>query len=287
MQSNNVPDQLEGVEVTQGKYMLSIGTSLAFETLFGINDNITPTNPLPFTKYRYVLINIRTLIRNVYGAVAKELKSEWVAARYLAKVLDEIQIIPFLLENQSGGTVKAAFYLPSYKSVKKEYPNAVIREVTTRAVHAQHYEAVEQFCIAHITSKALKQELHVTLIDTSLPRMESRAAIITHMPIDLLTYRHSDLVDLVETHTGVIKPRNLWYTKLKGSNLERIPFDDWSIQWFGDGKTFTPYPPKYKKAVIELATEKKWNQSTTPRLIKVQLKYIPDTVIREALSKLM
>jgi len=70
MQSNNpnIDDNLEHQEVFHGKYAVSIGTSLAMETLFGINDLIPPTNPLPFTRYGYVIINVRTLIRNIYGA---------------------------------------------------------------------------------------------------------------------------------------------------------------------------------------------------------------------------
>ena len=45
-------------------------------------------------------------------------------------------------------------------------------------------------------------------------------------------------VDLIETHTGVIKDRNKWYTKLSGKGMECIPFAKWSLQFFGDGKIF-------------------------------------------------
>ena len=87
MQLNN---EIAHEEVTQGKYQVSIGTSLALETLFGINDNIPPTDPLPYKQYSYLLINLRTLIRNMYGAVQKELKTEWSAGRYYEKVLKEL-----------------------------------------------------------------------------------------------------------------------------------------------------------------------------------------------------
>jgi hypothetical protein len=123
-------------EVTQGKYQVSIGTSLALETLFGINDNIPPTDPPPYKQYSYVLINLRTLVRNMYGAVQKELKTEWSAGRYYEKVLKELEMIPLILEDQSHGKLSAVYYLPSYRSVEKEYPNAILKSLGKKSLRA-------------------------------------------------------------------------------------------------------------------------------------------------------
>jgi hypothetical protein len=274
-------------EVTQGKYQVSIGTSLALETLFGINDNIPPTDPLPYKQYSYVLINLRTLVRNMYGAVQKELKTEWSAGRYYEKVLKELEMIPLILEDQSHGKLSAVYYLPSYRSVEKEYPHAILKTLGKKAYGRQHYEAIEQYCVAQLNAAAIRGEQTIAMVDTSLPPIDQKSVIVTHMPIDLLSYINTDQVDLIETHTGVIKPRRMWYTKLNGKGLERIPFKPWSLQWFGDGKTFSGMPPKYRSAVLEFAEKNHWNQTTTEQLIKAQMNRFPDKEIRAELLKFL
>ena len=287
MQSNEIPDELQHREVTQGKYPVSIGTSIAFETLFGISDLIPPTNPLPFTKYGYVIINIRTLIRNLYGAVAKELKVEYPVARYLEKIMEEIAKIPAILENQSGDRLEPIYYIPSYRSLKRDFPNAMLRQIGNKAYGRQHQEAVEQYCIAQLTAKTINDELPIHLTDIKLPEVDKPAILMTHQPIDLLSYTNTRDVDLIESHTGVIKDRYKWYTKLNGKGLESIPFASWSLQFFGDGKLFAGHPPKYRKAVIDFATANKWNQTTSTDLIRMQLRRFPDPDIAKALKLLL
>ena len=289
MQSNNpnIDDNLEHQEVFHGKYAVSIGTSLALETLFGINDLIPPTNPLPFTRYGYVIINVRTLIRNIYGAVAKELKTEFPAAKYLDKTLEELLSIPAILENQSGGRLEVLFYLPSYRSVAREFPHAILRQSGKKAYGRQHQEAIEQYCVAQLSAKAIAGELPIHCADIRLPEVDKPAVILTHQPIDLLSYLKDRNVDLIETHTGVIKDRNKWYTKLAGKGMECIPFAKWSLQFFGDGKIFAGYPPKQRAAILTFAEANKWNQTTTPDLIRMQLRRFPDSEIAEAVKKLL
>lgn len=280
-------DSIAKVEVTQGQFQVSIGTSLAFETLFGINENVPPTDPLPYTHYKYVIINVRTLIRNMYNAVQKELKAEWSASRYLDKVKKELDIIPTILENQSHGKLHAIYYLPSYRSLQKTFPKAILRGMSKKAYGRQHYEAIEQYCVAQLSAAGIREELNIALTDVALPPVEQRSVIMTHLPIDLLSYMKGDLVDLIETHTGAIKPKVKWYTKLSGRGLERIPFAPWSLQWFGDGKLFAGMPPHYRQVILDFAAKNRWNQTTTERLIKVQASRIPDKEVRAALLNLL
>lgn len=280
-------DTIAQAEVTQGQYQVSIGTSLAFETLFGINENIAPTNPLPYTRYGYVIVNVRTLIRNMYGAVQKELKTEWTAAKYLEKIMRELEVIPMILDDQSHSSLQVVYYLPSYRNLEKKFPNAIIKGISKKAVGRQHYEAIEQYCVAQINAAALRGELNIAMVDVDLPPIDKKSVIMTHLPVDLLSYCGGDMVDLIETHTGVIKPRTEWHTKLNGKGLERIPFGSWSLQWFGDGKQFSGMPPKYRAAILEFAQANHWNQTTTPRLIKAQMGRFPDKAIRTELQKFL
>lgn len=287
MQQDNIPDSLQHRDVTHGKFSVSIGTSIAIETIFNLNDNVPPVNPAPYTKYKMILINVRTLLRNLFGAVNLQLKEEWNATRYLERLRMEIDKIPEIIANQSKDGISTVFYIATLRDLEREFPKAILKRVSTKAVSGQHYEAVEQYCIAQIMSLALDKKINVFITQYKLPVVDERTLILTHMPIDLLSYRHNPAVDLLESHTGTIKPRFRWHTKLRGSGLDRIPFDNWSIQLFGDGKTFNAYPIKYRNAMIALANDKKWGQNVTPTLIKLQLKYIQDPDVRKLVESLL
>lgn len=283
-------DNLAHQEVTQGKYALSIPTSLAIETLFGLNDNVPPTNPLPYTKYDFLAINVLTLVRNLYGSVEKSLKQEWGAQKYLSYIQKEIENIPLIIDNQSQGKMEIFFYLPSYRSLKRYFPNAVLKGTGKRAYGKQHYEAIEQFITAQLTARILREgsdQVGVYLTDTELPTPKDRRILImSHQPVDLIPYTETpNTVGLLESHTGLIKGKYEWYTKFgsKGEGIEHIPFRRWSIQWFGDGKLFTAYPVKYRRTILDFSIENKWNQTTTDRLISTQIKRLKDSEIRQEL----
>lgn len=285
MASDNVADVV--TDVTMGKYPVSIGTSIPLEVLFGISELIPATNPPPYVKYKHILINVRTLIRNIYGAVAKELKAEYPAQSYLDRLLAELSNLPAVVENQSAGQTGVIFYLSNHRDIAKHYPKAILKVVKESAYGRRHQEAIEQYCVAQITSMAIAGSVPVSLVDIKLPRVGEASVIITHQPIDLLSYVNSRDIDLIESHTGVIKDRYKWYTKLNGKGLETIPFSNWSIQFFGDGKHFAGYPPKHRKMVVDFSIANRWNQSTTLDLIRMQLARFPDKDIAKAIKSLM
>ena len=270
-------------DVTEGKYNVSIGTSLALETLFGINDNIPPPKVLPFNDYKYLVINVKTLLRNIVGAVNKELKTEWTTDHYVKVLLEEMGNIPNIVSDQSHDKLHVIYYFLDYKSLTKEYPNALIRE--SRSETSLKSEAMEKYAFDKL--KGMKDTLKVYFGDLVVPLDEkSKSVMITHMPLDLVPYAQSSRCDLLETHTGAIKDRNKWYTKLSGKELERIPFTRKTIQIFGDGKTFKGLTPKQREAILSFAKENHWNQSTTDRLIEKQIQRLPDKELSKIISSL-
>ena len=102
-------NNLTGETKTQGKFRLSIGTSLAIETLFGINDLVPASHPLPYTKYDYIFVNVRTLVRNLYGAVQKELKTTWNRDQYLREIVEELTILPEIINDNSKGKLSLVY----------------------------------------------------------------------------------------------------------------------------------------------------------------------------------
>lgn len=251
-----------------GKYPISIATSLAMEGLFGIHDNIPPQPTLPVTNCDAVAVNARTLVRNILGSHDKA-NSQFISVEYVVRLLlDEILTIKNILEIETQGRVQALMYIPSYKFLKIRYRNAIIKEPTTEKQIAAN--KFEEDCIALLLKR--QGDIHVSfcIVDLDITfNKDPRVFLITHLPIDLLHCKDVKSVALLESHTGIVKYSNQWYTKLKnGKDLYRIPFDVMSIQFFGDsGGMFVPYENKMRKVLLEIAEKNQWTQLTSKNKI--------------------
>jgi hypothetical protein len=267
---------IQGDEITEGQYAVSIGTSLAFETLFGINENVKPTNPLPYTQYDNLFVNIRTLVRNLHGAVQKELRTTWTAQHYLKKVLEEIRDIPVIISDQSHEKLSVVYYVCTFNTLQREYPLAKLREPKPTNL----YENIEYYVVDQIIRLAKQGKLNIMVCDVKVPIPDERNIILTHFPVDLVPHANARNLDLLESHTGTIKNRHRWFTKLKGrtgnEGMERIPFSRKTIQIFGDGRTFAGLPPKAKQEILDFSVASRWNQTTTDRLIDAQMNRLND-----------
>lgn len=285
MQSPN--DTFNGETKVQGKFRLSVPTSLALETIFGINDNVLPTNPLPFKQYNYLFVNLRTLLRNLYGSVNKELKTVWSVERYYAELIEEIQVLPEIVHAESSNQLSVVYYLDSYKSISRQYPHAKLKVGKPTSVNL--YDAIEQNIVAKLTTAIRDKQFTAMLTDCFVPLPESkreRVLIMTHLPLDLVPHSQSTRLDLLESHTGVIKDSVKWYTKLNGKE-PRVPFGKFAIQLFGDGKQFLGYPPRIRKAVASYGEAKRWNQLTSDNLLKITLSKLPERDIYEEIKPIL
>lgn len=279
-------ENLKGVSIVQGKYSVSIPTSLAFEMLFGIHDEIEAPTPLPYTYYKYLTINVRTLLRNIFGSVDKELKTKWTAEHYYKELLAEIDKIPEIISNQSDGKLQVYFYLSGYYRLEKEYKKNVIKYPNPAKPNL--YDSLEKEITLRLMREVRNNHLPILLSDMEPmvdPDDRYNTMIMTHLPIDLVPFRGRKNVYLLESHTAVIKDYKQWYTKLNLKS-EYVPFGKFSIQALGDGKTFTGAPPKYRKALIEFAKSKHWNQLTSDHTIRLQFSSFPDKKMRDELREL-
>ena len=251
-----------------GKYPISIATSLAMEGLFGIHDNIPPQPTLPVTNCDAVAVNARTLVRNILGSHDKA-NSQFISVEYVVRLLlDEILTIKNILEIETQGRVQVFMYIPSYKFLKIRYRNAIIKEPTTEKQIAAN--KFEEDCIELLLKRQGDIHVSFSVVDLDITfNKDPRVFLITHLPIDLLHFKDVKSVALLESHTGIVKYSNQWYTKLKnGKDLYRIPFDVMSIQFFGDsGGMFVPYENKMRKVLLEIAEKNQWTQLTSKNKI--------------------
>lgn len=251
-----------------GKFPISVATSLALEGLFGIHDSIPVTGQPPVTECDVVVINVKTLLRNVLGSCPKEMSDAMTVDAAVFYILDEILTIKNIFDIETKHRVKAMFYIPSYKYMNIKFPKATLKEPTTpKQIAASKFE---EDCIKMLLSRQgeIYAPYMITDLDVTLEN-NPRTFMITHLAVDLLCCKGVKSLALLESHTGIVKYSNQWYTKLKnGKDLYRIPFDKMSIQFFGDsGGMFQPFESKMRKVMLETAEKNQWTQVTTKNKI--------------------
>jgi len=253
-----LPDSL--LQRTCDKLPFSVATALAIQALGGEHpDRLSEIKPIK--DYDRVLINIRTMVRNIYGSVKTDDAKLLKAKDVYTVIQKEMEDIEHAISQYSDNTCKVTFYGCSFNRLKMLFPNAIHKTIST--TKQRHYFDLESVVVKQslLTIKnhdVLKCDVGVA---ESYPE---RCIILTHYPTDLITseIRH---LDLLESHTGHIKGPSEWGTKLtKGKSLERIPFNRLTIQIFGDNDNLlAPLAPNIKTKVLEIAEKKKWNRNTT------------------------
>jgi hypothetical protein len=266
-----------------GQLPISIGTSLALEGAFGILED--HPNPAPVIhKVDVLYLNLRTLIRNIAGAVDADVNAQLTAEDLSAALANELQIIETAVKQYTGGRVEIVPYMCEYKSLKRRFPHAMMKETKTEKqvfAFTREMNALADFeeKMGWIYSKKF---------DIEFDKDDRVALILTSYAIDLLQRYKFTSLTLLESHTGAAKPPAMWYTKLNnGKELTSIPFDRMTIQMFGDGSNlFSPFPIKIRKHMIMVAEKNKWTPMSTKALILESIKKERDPVLEALILNL-
>lgn len=243
-----------------GKLPLSIGTALAFEGIFGIHDTAVIQQPYPIYTADEIWVNIKTLIRNIYGSVKKDVLKTLQYRDYQETLYSEMLHIVDEVHRVSNGRVWVRFYSPTHRSLLTRYPGATPKSETNN--RALTLRQIEQWVI---DGTMVQPPYPIEPINLDITAKNPKILILTHQPIDLLNIHNVTYVGLMESHTGLVKDNHRWYTKLKGGSKEpRIPFNAITIQIFGDtGDELQPAPIRLRHEMIEMADKLKWTQNLT------------------------
>lgn len=242
-----------------GQYPLSVATSLAIESACGIHPDL-PVDRAPLVDYPELWVNVRTLFRNLVGAIEKEALKR-VTPQGLAEALAyETEILKQLIDSESHQRTKVHYYVSNY-NIEHLYRFGVIRRDNTP--RQKEYTAIQTKTLEYLFKLLGPQAIQV--FDAKLKTQHApRALLLTHYAYDLLSSREFSHLTLLESHTGAIKERAQWYTKYyQGKALSMIPFREDFIQIFGDNETFRPGDPDLRKAIIDIATKYRWTAVTT------------------------
>ena len=247
-------------------FPLSIGTSLALESIFSPQLNpYDPSRKIPqqidLTKYHTFWVNLTTLYRNLIGAISKEAYQTVSAEEICMTLEEEMDVINLLFQNEGQNLCKVCYYYGTYETLEKETaPGFSLRRATTPS--QIQYQGLLQHAL-----KLLQKRTDTIQVfkDAVKSKRRDRALILTHQPYDLTDYKHFERLDLLESNTGVLKPRALWSTKynpMSGVSFTNLPFTRKLLMVFGDRSLIKPIGP-VRKLVLEVAEKNKWTAMTT------------------------
>jgi hypothetical protein len=259
-----------------GELGISIGTSVAFEYL------VEHVNEAPSE----IWINTRTVFRNLYTGLETKLRNTADIEDVKETFMSEITTIHNSIEMATGDRVKVVFYYATYEDIASIFKYAKFKQPRTEK-QLRQYE-FEQLTIQFMIDTA-PNYIDFRKFKTAIKGKDARAWIVTHTPVDLLSKRFFADLTLLETHTAALKPFSQWHTKLtKGKGLFRMPFNELTIQVFGDGNNFfSGYPTKNKEEIVELANLRGWSPMTTRAKIREDLNYLKDPLLKDVLREML
>jgi len=259
----------------KGEAPLSIGTSLALESLGGFGE--FPSNSPPIHKHDELWVNLRTIFRNCYNAIDRDYRSDLQDADMIDAVLDDMRVLVSTIELKSLGKMPVIFYISSFKGFETMFPKAKWKTLSTKKQQVEH--ALEEATLKALLSENYRpHDMDIREYNVKITDRGGVAAMLTHYPIDLLWHRKFTKLTLLESHTGSLKPRAEWYTKLTGGKrYNRIPFNRLTIQVFGDGNgLFASMSAAFKNRILEVAEQDRWTPVTTDDKVRYSINKIYD-----------
>jgi hypothetical protein len=272
-------------------FPLSIGTSMAFESVFtgrlpSYDPNRTIPNQVILSNYNTCFINISTLYRNILGAVSKDVKLEANENDFAAVIEQEMDIIESLFKIEGGGTTTPIFYTMSYDRAVSKASSKIVDLRQDRTDLQKHEKAI----LVKTVDKLKNMPNIEKYKDYIKAPASTRALIVTHVPYDLLSHEKFGRLDLLESHTGKLKPRYEWSSKyypLGERDMSHLPFLEKLLLIFGDKVLIQPALTKIRQQVYEVSIKRGWTSMTTKAKVTMDLSLdIPEPMIARMLAQL-
>lgn len=282
---------------TISTYPLSIGTSLAMESIsMGSLPAYDAERKVPdavkLTEYDSMYVNLATLHRNIIGAVGSQ-NAGALTKKDLAYTLNqEVEIIKEIVREQNP-SIKLVFYVCGNEGMESKYPQAIFRQNSTVKQIAAQQLLQDSLSLLLRQYKDLHESAHDSvqllyqkgMLDLGKSK---KTLLITHQAIDLLAGVHGHSVDLLESHTGVLKTKAQFHTKFhEGRSLVRIPFNAAMLVVFGDSQTFVPWKRVIRDEVIEIAEKYRWTYMTTPMRMRINLHDLRDELAEDVILSML
>ena len=244
-------------------YDISIATGLAFESLFEPthirydNQREVP-NYIDLSGYDSFYVSVNTLARNIVKSYKSEDFIQLDKEDLLTLLEHEIEVIKDLLFNNSAST-ELVFFLCEYKFFDARIKNPLMRKRTANT----NKQLLEQTLIEGLCQLAGKK-LDFIKVFNRLKPVSKKVLIFTSNTIDLCDHEKFNQLSLLESTTGVLKNKELFYTRyFNGKTIYPLPFNFRLLVIYGDNHMFKPTDLKVRNEITELAVKMKWTPLTT------------------------
>ena len=242
-----------------GAHPVTIGTSHALESIisgprqpYDQDRKVTTINAKPYDEY---WINIFTLVRNIVQSIPgkDQLSLNYEAVCQVLK--REIEYI----RSAITPTLPVVFYYCQYNDVDKKHKYALFKQDNT-----PRSKAITNAMIGAI-ALCIKEDKEIKVYPNNIEVEHSKSIIITTShAYDLLFAAEFNDAALLESNTGVLKNKPMWYTKLSmGNKNPRLPFNYVTLQLYGDSQLFRPMDKKLRDAVDSISERFEWTYATT------------------------
>lgn len=270
------------VERERGKTNTSIGTSLALESALNIHDDIRHQK-MPLLEFEELWINIKTLFRNLYGAVAREYHDILNGHDVAKELIAEMEIIKDICRNDAQ-SIKPIFYVCDYSGLENTTSETLMRMDNTPLQKAQ--TELLRDTLNYLSSYFQNQDQGTEILKfknkITMLHNKPSALMLSHYAYDLTSWREFRKLILLESHTGALKGMTQWYTKYyNGRDMVNIPFRLDLLTLLGDQTLFRNKTSAVKREILRMAVDDKWSSITTASKIRAGAKEIKNHVVRD------
>jgi hypothetical protein len=227
-----------------------------------------------------IWINTRTLIRNLLSSMETATRDQLRSLDIYAVIKIEMELIQRVVGELSKGVTEVTFYCCNYSDLSIVLPNAIPRKVNTDL--QLHLLKLEMDVLKSLIKDGVIKEFK-----TKLDGKDKDVLILTHHCLDLLWSNTFRKLRLLESHTGTVKTKTQWHTKLtNGKELPEMPFNKFTVQVFGDNNVvLSQSDRKLRAIVVNMATENRWSSVTTMEKIRFNINGLKDHFAKTVLLK--
>lgn len=247
-------------------FPISLPTSFAFESIFpGRQPTYDLSRVIPVQvdigNYQEMWINIYTLFRNLSGVMDKATFLVTSDEMIANAIFQEMEVIDSLLLNEGQGLCTAVYYACTYVDLYLGKVNKFVRARKDNTDYQKSMTIKYNNCLSYLDKLCQYKKFN-----TNIKGSGKNALMLSHVPYDLLSYEDFNKLDLIESHTGVLKSRHLWYTKfynLGEEDLRIIPYMKKTLLIFGDKVLIQPMDIRLRRQILQIAKDRQWTQVTT------------------------
>ena len=267
---------------------ISISTAVSLEKLMESG---------AYKAYSHIYINVSTLFRNYLGSFKVDKTNDYNKKElddFKKGFLDEIISINSIIINTISTRMHPVFYVCNYRSFERIFIDAKVRKPTTnkQIMYENIHNNVVTDTVIKLNSlfdpKNDEDEPFIKEYDVAVKGNNTTSLILTHMPLDLLNNSSFRKLMLLESHTGAIKQKTEWISKInKNEEAINIPFNILSIQIFGDNnlKLHSLDKPTVT-AFIEVSKKGKWYSGVTMAKVIFDIRNMKDKALSEKLLRM-